>query len=112
LISAGNDRCSAVEAALPTPWRRYPEEAAAYLRMSPSSFKRKVRGKVPRKKSGGVELYHVKDLDQWEEDEKVASSSSERTKSTTSLGPRLAGSVRIGPLERQMARKLLGGSRK
>lgn len=99
-------------AGLWTPWRRYPDEAAAYLRMSPTSFKRKVRDKVKCKKSGGVELYHVKDLDQWEEDEKATSSNPDQAvESYMSPAQPLTGALCIGPLERALAKKLRNGSR-
>jgi hypothetical protein len=112
MIHLSNEHCSAVEAALPTPWRRYPKEAAAYLRMSPESFRRKVRGKVPCKKSGGVELYHVKDLDQWDDNEKATNSNhDEAAESSMSQALPLTGALCIGPLERALAKKLRNGSR-
>jgi hypothetical protein len=111
VIHLSNEHCSAVEAALPTPWRRYPKEAAAYLRMSPESFRRKVRGKVKCKRDGDIEIYHVKDLDGWDENEKATSSNSETMESGTSSALPPTGVVSIGPLERACAKRLLKGSR-
>jgi hypothetical protein len=79
--------------------------------MSPASFKRKVRGKVPCKRDGDIEIYHIEDLDKWDASDRATSSSNEAA-SGTSLAPHRPGGVRIGPLERQMAKKLLGDSPK
>ncbi len=81
-------------------------EAAAYLRMSTRSFERHVLPKITRIHAGGRFLYEWEELDRWRDMQRVGSSDGEAQTGRITSVSRTKTSVTIGPLGREILKKL------